>query len=108
MTKTGYVYNPDGAKAWKEAVILAAKARQIETIEKPVRLSVDFYLPCPKRLKQGTPHVGKPDVDNLLKSTMDALTNAGVWKDDSLVYAVNAEKCRTPGKCGAFVEICTE
>jgi len=34
----------------------------------------------------------KPDIDNLLKSTMDALSQAGVWRDDAQVVAVVASK----------------
>jgi hypothetical protein len=38
------------------------------------------------------PHTIKPDVDKLLRSTLDALTTAGMWKDDAQVAGVIADK----------------
>ncbi len=37
-------------------------------------------------------HAKKPDIDNLVKAVMDAMTFAGVWRDDSLVWNVHATK----------------
>ncbi|MCL2139963.1 MAG: RusA family crossover junction endodeoxyribonuclease [Treponema sp.] len=34
----------------------------------------------------------KPDLDNLLKAVMDALTAAGAWKDDAQVRSIKASK----------------
>jgi Holliday junction resolvase RusA-like endonuclease len=49
------------------------------------------------------PHGKKPDVDNLLKAVMDAMTTAEVWKDDALVYATEAGKWYAAGKTGAQI-----
>jgi Holliday junction resolvase RusA-like endonuclease len=52
---------------------------------------MSFFLPVPDRrhalLARQAPacHVSKPDIDNLVKSTLDALTGSGYWLDDSLV-----------------------
>lgn len=60
-------------------------------LEGPVILVARFYLPRPKRLcgrrqpDGPVPHVGRPDLDNLLKSTKDALLGL-LWRDDSQVY----------------------
>ncbi len=55
---------------------------------------VIFIVPFPKsyslKKKQnldGMPHIQKPDVDNLLKSIMDA-----VYDDDSVVYDIRVSK----------------
>jgi Holliday junction resolvase RusA-like endonuclease len=66
-------------------------------LEGPLRLLVGFYLPRPAKLMRKkdpngpVPHTAKPDVDNLLKSTKDAL-NGLVWRDDSQICAVEAHK----------------
>jgi Holliday junction resolvase RusA-like endonuclease len=58
----------------------------------PLRLEVEFYLPRPKARKNNDYVAVKPDIDNLLKSTMDALSNAGVWHDDAQVAAIVSTK----------------
>ena len=96
MTANGHVYNPDSAKAWKEKIEAAFIACRKETITEPVCLEVCFYLPMPNDIKKSADgcarHARKPDLDNLLKAVMDALTSAGVWKDDSLVFKIEAQK----------------
>lgn len=60
----------------------------------PLRLSVQFVFPRPKRLNRKRdpdyrlPMVGTPDVDNLLKAVLDALSSV-VWEDDRQVYQVS-------------------
>jgi Holliday junction resolvase RusA-like endonuclease len=34
----------------------------------------------------------RPDLDKLLRSTLDGLTDAGVWRDDSQVVSISAAK----------------
>ena len=62
----------------------------------PLRVDLYFYMPRPKghygtgknaeKLKSSSPinHTKRPDIDNLRKLVMDALTNV-FWRDDSLV-----------------------
>ena len=69
---------------------------------------MSFFLPRPKSLKDTgsfIPHVKKPDADNLLKSTMDALTEIKVWQDDAQVYAIEASKYYGNEKTGAQIII---
>ncbi len=75
-----------------------------------VRVTVTFYLPRPKHhwrtgrnahlLRDAAPAcpVGKPDVDKLLRSTMDALGEAGCWVDDCQVVDVAATKAWADGR----------
>ena len=86
------VYTPSTADAWKEQVMLAAGLYRGQFTTGPLRLEVEFYLPRPQARKNDDYVAVKPDLDNLLKSTMDALTNAGVWRDDSQVAAVVMSK----------------
>ena len=60
----------------------------------PPCLVIEFYLPPPASMSQkkkealeGKPYVRKPDIDNLIKSVLDALC-----EDDSYVYSVTASK----------------
>ena len=115
MAANGHAYNPSNADSWKAEVAAAFMLCRRPPIAAPVHLRVSFFLPRPKKMKGGEdrsiPHVKKPDVDNLLKSTMDAMTEANVWKDDALVFATSAHKwyAARGGKTGAqiIVEIIT-
>jgi len=65
-----------------------------------VSLTVIFVLPRPKRLcRKKDPDSTtvscdkRPDLDNLMKSLLDAIQNSGqMWTDDSQVQHINAEK----------------
>ena len=86
------VYTPSTADAWKEQVMLAAGLYRGQFTTGPLRLEVEFFLPRSKAHKHDDYVAVKPDLDNLLKSTMDALSQAGVWRDDAQVVAVVASK----------------
>lgn len=64
-------------KKFKDAVAVECQEQNVfgARIDKPVELSVIFYPPD-RRIR---------DLDNHLKSLQDALTEAQVWEDDSLV-----------------------
>ncbi|MFI1767463.1 RusA family crossover junction endodeoxyribonuclease [Streptomyces sp. NPDC020800] len=96
-------------KPWREAVKSAAldTLAYDETwmpLNEPVRVDVVFTLRRPKShygtgrnagvLKASAPEypTGKPDLDKLVRSTQDALKDAGVLHDDSVVTAVFAAK----------------
>jgi Holliday junction resolvase RusA-like endonuclease len=94
FTARGHAYDPKTADAWKCRV--ASEYRRAGVyFEGPVFLSVTFVMPLAKRkgkTEERGYHCARPDVDNLLKSVMDALTMAGAWKDDAQVSEVNARK----------------
>lgn len=70
----------------------------------PIALLVTFTLARPsshyrtgkhaEQLKADAPSypAGRPDLDKLLRSTLDALTDAGALVDDARVIAIRAEK----------------
>lgn len=87
------VYDPGSANDWKALVVMQAKKYcPPHPFEGGIRCDLTFYLPRPKNFdaKKYTegliPHTSKPDLDNLWKAVLDALTNAGMWRDDSQVY----------------------
>lgn len=92
----------DRVKSWRQAVIDAALATPTPDcwpLEGPLRLSITFALPRPKGhfgtgrntalLRASAPRypAGKPDLSKLARSTEDALTDAGLWRDDAQVVA---------------------
>lgn len=83
---------------WRAAVVGAAVAATRkhgwEMATGPVFLYAEFRLDRPARPKpEYRRHPGgKPDLDKLLRAVGDALTEAGVWSDDSLVVAALAQK----------------
>ncbi len=63
--------------------------------EQPGRLSVAVGVHPPDRRKR--------DLDNVLKCLLDAITKAGVWKDDSVIDRLLVERRNV--KTGGMVEV---
>lgn len=82
-------------KPWRAAVRSAAEAAiegaGWETLDEPCRVYLGFTLSRPKRSRWGVPAV-KPDLDKLTRAVFDALTDAGVWRDDSRVVSMEVTK----------------
>jgi len=101
-------YTPDnGIKAWKEGIIYAAKVSLLQQhkgtrFTGPIQLTLIFSMPRPKshfdskgQIKAkylNTYPAKKPDLDNLAKAVMDALTNAKIWSDDNAVVVLDCRK----------------
>jgi Holliday junction resolvase RusA-like endonuclease len=92
---------------WREAVkagIREAPLRVDGIVNGPVRLRVTFTLRRPKGhyrtgknahlLRDSAPPypAGKPDVDKLLRSTLDAIVAAGVIRDDAQIVDCDVRK----------------
>ena len=104
MGSRASVYDPGTAEGWKSEIARAAQKHIAhEPIDGPVELVVHFFMPRPmshftsggqRNLKPKAPqwHTKRPDLDNLLKAVLDALTSLSMWADDSLIYAVTATK----------------
>lgn len=93
------VYNPSKqhkvAAQWSLAIQYSE-----EPLEEPLEILLEFYFSAPassSKKKQNQmyngdiPHTKKPDIDNLIKLTLDAM-NGIVFKDDSLVVKISAVK----------------
>ncbi len=114
-------------KPWREAVKWAVSdavgivaGRLYLFPMSPLRVEVMFVLPRPRGhyrtgrnahlLRDAAPRrpAGKPDIDKLVRSTFDAMSDAGVWRDDSQVATVLALKVyEAPGRpVGARVSVC--
>ena len=73
----------DGRR-YREAVAAVARRAGSPTFAEPVEVALDLYPPDNRRR----------DADNSLKSTLDALTCAGVYEDDSLIRKLTATMMR--------------
>ena len=66
----------DRAKAYRKEVYYTVP--RIDPLQGPLRVDMDIYPKSRHRY----------DVDNLAKATLDALTHAGIWHDDSQVVSL--------------------
>jgi len=100
--KTGktfvYEQNNKTQKSWRQDVIAAAvamrEAAPFETFDGPIELAIQFRLPRPASVnvrRRPFPAV-KPDMDKLLRNTLDGLTQAGIYRDDAQVINLAATK----------------
>ena len=71
----------DGRR-YRETVAGIARRAALPTFRVPVEVSIDLYPPDNRRR----------DVHNSLKCTLDSLTYAGVYEDDSLIQRLTVTK----------------
>jgi Holliday junction resolvase RusA-like endonuclease len=104
----GHFYSPKTA-FWK-AVFMAAKAHKPKPRfeDTPLEMDVVLFFSRPKS-KPAWAHwkTTKPDVDNVAKAVMDAMTSAGWWDDDAIIVKLNVQKIYASDKVkpGAIVTI---
>jgi crossover junction endodeoxyribonuclease RusA len=83
-------------KPWRESIRWAAldQAHGPLNTEGPVSVRLLFVMPRPASApKRSTPPaVKRPDIDKLVRAVLDALSSAGVWRDDSQVVELFATK----------------
>lgn len=95
---------------WRDSVALAVAAARTEApayFDGAVRLTVTFVMPRKGEAANWTRHHTRaPDLDKLVRSTCDAITTSGAWKDDSCVVELMAVKVSAePGESSGCVLI---
>ncbi len=102
--------DPAALRRWRANIVQTAREHyQGEPLGGPIRLTVTFFLKRPKRhyrtgrfadqLRDDAPPVycdAKPDADKLVRAVGDALTDAGVWRDDAQAAVLNVRKRYAP------------
>lgn len=80
-------------KPWRQAVKYAALEASAR-VGGPVEVQMIFTLPKPKNAPKTrrTWPSSRPDLSRLVRSTEDALTDAGTWDDDARVVRCVASK----------------
>lgn len=96
------VYDASTAEGWKSLVANAARQYvPFPPLQGPIRCDITFWMPRPKshfrsngELKPNAPHwhISRGDRDNLDKAVLDALTQLGMWDDDSQVCCGEVSK----------------
>ena len=112
------MYDPGTAEAWKSCIAAAAIPHKGIRLTGGLSVAIWFAMPRPKshyrtgkysgELRDGAParHTSKPDVDNMVKAVMDALTMIGIWQDDDQVCQLYATKgYARPGWTGAEIRV---
>lgn len=101
--------------AWRDHVTQIARAAVVDGLFFPlagtaVNLDLTFRLPRPKSHYRTGKHAGElkfdcpvfvqktPDLSKLIRAVEDALTQAGVWVDDSQVATIHARKVYADGR----------
>ncbi len=95
-------YTPKKTQEYEEYVKMCwvAKYGGVQPLQQSLEVNVVFYLPIPKSVNKKQraemldgkiKHTKKPDIDNLIKSVLDAL-NGIAYSDDSKIIRVAAEK----------------
>lgn len=97
-------------KPWREAVKYAAIDAMDgqPPIRGPVALVVSFWFRKPASAPKSRQHPARrPDLDKLLRSTLDAMSDAAVWIDDAQVVEIDATKsyCEADDAQGAVVSV---
>ena len=108
LVASGSDGNKRALTAWAAAVAWSARARHVPMLAGPIAVDVTFYVARPRTVRREYPEV-KPDLDKLLRATLDPLTGIA-WTDDGQVvdavirkrYAVGGSD---GGEPGAWIEI---
>lgn len=113
-SKNGFVINgrailvdaSEGNKAWRKTVRDAIEAhKDYKQYKGAVNVSLAFWL---ARAKSNTKKqmTQKPDIDKLVRSVMDALTDSSIIEDDCRVVALSAMKrWADDGKPGVLIQV---
>lgn len=80
-------------KPWRALVTAAAVAASVGRPQflGPLAVTLDFYMPRGVSVKRARPSV-TPDIDKLVRSVLDGITDSGVWGDDALVVSLTANE----------------
>jgi Holliday junction resolvase RusA-like endonuclease len=98
-TKTGHVYDQQSKERESYRWQIAAQVEKTPLLG-PLEIDIVFYMDIPKKTSKVKKqqmiagmmhHMHKPDIDNLLKWSLDCMTGL-VYEDDSQIWKLSAYK----------------
>lgn len=97
LSRNGHAYTPEKTAAWERwaSMVIRNKAKLSRVAlghAGPVAIDAVFMFPNTLKSVPRDPHLGRQDVDNLLKSCMDAIEKSGLIENDRQIYIATAEK----------------
>lgn len=101
----GHVYDSQKDQKFLIGLKLKEQMENERLFDGPLEIDLTFYFPFPPRsspyrkaARPGSPHIKKPDLDNLIKMVCDCAANNILYKDDCIISACYARKMYgTPG-----------
>lgn len=97
-------YNRNNGDAEQKLKAYLSRYTPEQALTGALQVVCKWCFPIKGKHKDGEPHTGKPDVDNLCKALYDIMTKLGYWKDDSQIYSGITEKFWT-ARPGLYIRI---
>jgi len=90
---TARIYDSQRDEKLMVGITLRSQNGDREPIAVPIYLDITFYFKKPRGFKAlSLWKTSRPDTSNLLKFYEDVGTEAGLWKDDSFIVKITAQK----------------
>lgn len=114
MVEAGSATGRAKVRSWRAAVAEVARVHAAildGPMDGPLHLAIEFRLPMPasrpKRMREAGMawHTTKPDLSKLIRATEDALTDAGLIRDDARICALRVSKLQVVGWTGARIRV---
>ena len=94
--KGGFIYTPKKSQDHEKYIASIAKKHFKTPYSCPVSVSIAFFFNPPKTIKHPPIFRAKrPDIDNLIKTVLDAL-NTIAYTDDKLIVSLYSKKYYSP------------
>lgn len=92
----GHVYDTQALLKTTMALHIAKQHKDNPPYTGPLAIYIQFYIAIPpgkkNKLRLDKPHVFRPDIDNLSKLLLDAVTKSRIIKDDCIICELHATK----------------
>lgn len=100
--RNGKFYTPEKTRTFEQEI--RDLARHLKPLNGALHATMLFYIPVKDKKLWGENHYKRPDIDNLVKSTSDAL-NGLAWHDDGQIASLTVKKIYSEkGLIHIFVE----